>query len=200
MITRADKPKAYFSRLLDQPESEIDYSEIPPTTATDWRDAEVMLPVTADEFQGIKKLLSQSRKQHEIHPEEAAQAPVPIDQDGHIEQGTTLHGKTELFALLETWLVESSADTIGDVGTFGRRPWIFIDLGHGRRAVLNADTKRKAVEGYVCNARERGIDSPWWVLPNRRGPINKLVFREDQQLTPGWYCYLEPAEVSIGTL
>jgi hypothetical protein len=87
MATRADKPRAYFSRLLDQPEGEIDYSEIPPTTATDWRDAEVLLPVTAEEFQEIKKLLLHSRKRRETNPEEPAGDPIPLSSEGHSERG-----------------------------------------------------------------------------------------------------------------
>ena len=57
MSTRADKPKEYFARLLDTVEAEIDYSDIPPTTAADWKDAEILLPVTAEEFQMIKQFI-----------------------------------------------------------------------------------------------------------------------------------------------
>jgi rRNA maturation protein Rpf1 len=56
---------------------------------------------------------------------------------------------------------------------------------------LNVDTKRTAVEQYVEEAHARGsTDVAWLVVPNRRGRVNKLVFREDKAETPGWYCYL----------
>ena len=63
MSTRPDKPKEYFAKLLHMPEDKIDYSEIPPTSATDWEDAEVLLPVTAEEFRAIKCFIEGLRKQ-----------------------------------------------------------------------------------------------------------------------------------------
>ena len=63
MSTRPDKPKEYFAKLLDTPEAGIDYSEIPPTTPADWEDAEVLLPVTAEEFQAIKQFIHRRREQ-----------------------------------------------------------------------------------------------------------------------------------------
>ena len=63
MNTRTDKPKGYFARLFDTPEAEIDYSDIPPTTMADWKDAEILLPVTAEEFQSIKQFIRRRRQQ-----------------------------------------------------------------------------------------------------------------------------------------
>jgi hypothetical protein len=57
MSTRADKPREYFSKLLDTPEEEIDYQEIPRTAAVDWQDAEVLFPVTENEFRAIEKFI-----------------------------------------------------------------------------------------------------------------------------------------------
>jgi hypothetical protein len=62
MNTRPDKPKGYFSKLLDTPEDEIDYSEIPPTTKTDWENAEVLFPVTFEEFRAIKQFIRKRRE------------------------------------------------------------------------------------------------------------------------------------------
>ena len=55
MTSRPDRPREYFSRLLDVPDDQIDYSEIRATVATDWRDAEVLLPVMPEEFRAIKE-------------------------------------------------------------------------------------------------------------------------------------------------
>jgi hypothetical protein len=63
MNTRSDKPKEYFTLLLETSEEEIDYSEIPSTTAADWQDAEVLLPVTAEEFLAIKLFIRRRREQ-----------------------------------------------------------------------------------------------------------------------------------------
>jgi hypothetical protein len=112
-----------------------------------------------------------------------------FDANGHIENGTALVGKVELFRFLKNWLEATSAPTIGDIGTFGRSPCIFITLDKDLIAVLNADTKRAAVKLYVEDALARGADAAWSVISNRNGPLNKLVFREDGAATPGWYCY-----------
>jgi hypothetical protein len=62
MSTRPDKPLEYFSKLLDVPDDKIDYSEVPATTAADWQDAEVLLPVTPEEFRAIKQFLRSRRR------------------------------------------------------------------------------------------------------------------------------------------
>jgi hypothetical protein len=63
MSTRPDKPEEYFAKFLDTPEEEIDYSEIPPTTTADWEAAEVLLPVTVEEFRAIKQFVHRLREQ-----------------------------------------------------------------------------------------------------------------------------------------
>jgi hypothetical protein len=61
MTTREDKPREYFAKLLDIPEDEIDYSEVPGTATADWEEAEVLFPVTAEEFQAIKRFIRERR-------------------------------------------------------------------------------------------------------------------------------------------
>lgn len=112
-----------------------------------------------------------------------------LDAGGYIVNGTTVTGKVELLEVLKMWLKVSSTPTIGDIGSFGRRPCILISLDNDQTAVLNADTKRVAVKQYVEDALERGVDAVWLVVPNRNGRANKLVFREDGSKTRGWYCY-----------
>jgi hypothetical protein len=70
MSTRVDKPREYFSKLLDVPEAEINYREIPATTAADWDDAEVLLPVTQSEFRAIERFIWTHR------PEEMTPSPT----------------------------------------------------------------------------------------------------------------------------
>jgi hypothetical protein len=59
---RLDKPREYFAKPLGAPDDGIDYSEIPATTAADWQDAEVRLPVTAEEFRAIQEFLRIRRR------------------------------------------------------------------------------------------------------------------------------------------
>jgi hypothetical protein len=61
MTTRENKPKEYFAKLLDISEDEIDYSEAPRTSGADWDDAEVLLPVTAEEFRAVKHFIRERR-------------------------------------------------------------------------------------------------------------------------------------------
>jgi hypothetical protein len=84
----------------------------------------------------------------------------------------------------------SAAPTIGNVGTFGRKPCILIVLDGRLTAVLNSDTKRFAIEEFVKDASANGPDEPWSVVPNRLGRVNKIAFRADGTETPGSYCYL----------
>jgi hypothetical protein len=68
MFTRRDKPKEYFGKVLDVTDEEIDHSEVPPTTAADWQNAEVLLPVTAEEFQTIRRFVRRRREQSSPSP------------------------------------------------------------------------------------------------------------------------------------
>ncbi|HXC14522.1 MAG TPA: hypothetical protein VNV39_17010 [Stellaceae bacterium] len=63
MNSRPVKPKEYFTKLFDIPEGEIDYADSPPTTMAEWEDAEVLLPVTADEFRALKEFILNRRQQ-----------------------------------------------------------------------------------------------------------------------------------------
>jgi hypothetical protein len=123
---------------------------------------------------------------------------LPLDMDGHLSKGTTVRGKQELTALLGRWLSASAAATIGDVGTYGGSACVVIELG-GTTAVLNADTKRSAVEAYIEQVRLLGADMSWGVIANQKGRFNKVVFH-DGRATFGWYCYLTEPLDAPGTL
>ena len=119
--------------------------------------------------------------------------PAMSDGGGHLPQGLRLSGKRELRDTLRRWLSESSAETIGDVGNFGGRAWLAADI-NGCEVVLNADTKRAAVEWFV-DASASEPDRPWRVVANRRGRINKVLPDPKGAPLPGWYSYLtQPAD------
>jgi len=116
-----------------------------------------------------------------------------------IARGTRVRSKSELVSLLERWYRGTIETTIGKVGAFGRTRWIHIDLESGR-AVLNGDTTRDAVGDYLSDAAEHGAEAPWWIVRNRDGRINKVVFKADFGLAPGWYCYLSDERSEPGEL
>jgi hypothetical protein len=111
-----------------------------------------------------------------------------MDATGYLPDGLRVAGKAELVKLLRHWLSESLALTIGNVGAFGGRPWLLIDVG-GQRVALNANTKRAAVEAFVRES-SADPDRPWRVVANRQGRLNKVLPGPDPQPLPGWYAYL----------
>ena len=62
MSTRPDRPRDYFAKLLGQRDEDIDYSDVPATTRADWQHAEVLLPVTAEEFRAIREFVETRRR------------------------------------------------------------------------------------------------------------------------------------------
>jgi hypothetical protein len=111
---------------------------------------------------------------------------MDLDANGHIRQGAhrqqdrTRHGAATL------------ARTIRRAHTQRRRlirptAWLHIDLGP--YVVLNADTKRAAVEAFL---RDSG-DNPerrWRVIANAQGRINKVLPYLETDVAPGWYASL----------
>ena len=113
---------------------------------------------------------------------------VKLTPDGHLPRGLRVAGKRELVVVLRNWLRESQAVTVGDVGSFGGRPWLLIDIG-GHEVALNADTKRAAVEAFVRGSWP-DPERPWRVIANRRGQVNKVLTGPDPEPVPGWYAYV----------
>jgi hypothetical protein len=132
-------------------------------------------------------------------PDGTDPAEILVDEHGHLLPGLIVHSKHQLLRTLTRWLGKSSAATIGDVGVFGGRAYLRIDLD-GIEAVLNADTKRAAVTAYVRLARRDGPDAPWRVIANRRGVLNKVLPDAAIDALPGWYCYLTHPRTTPGPL
>lgn len=116
--------------------------------------------------------------------------PVPdsVSASEYLPRGLRVHGKRELAAVLAAWLECSGAATIGDVGSFGRVAWLRISVG-GTEVVLNADTKRPAVDAFV-RASATDPDRPWLVVASQRGHATKVLPGPDPVPVPGWYAYL----------
>lgn len=114
------------------------------------------------------------------------QSREEADMDTGIQEGTEVVGKAALADLLRTWLRTSNEPTLGDVAQYGGRPYVHVDLG-GVRVVLNADTKRAAVERYLAAVDARGTGLPWQVVQGRT-KTNKVVY-EGMESSAGWYAY-----------
>jgi hypothetical protein len=124
--------------------------------------------------------------------------PELLDADGYLRADLAIEGKTELARVLSRWLRESTAMTVGNVGRFGGRPWLRITVG-AHEVVVNADTKRAAVEQFVRDSNN-DPERDWQVNENRRGRINKVTPNADGPPLPGWYAYLSSPWTEQATL
>ena len=140
------------------------------------------------DFELIAEITGQSVERLALVVAHESPRSVPeLTVDGYLPEGLRVAGKAALVDLLRGWLSLSRAPTIGD-GSFGRRPWLFVDVD-GQAVVLNADTKRAAVETFV---RDNGPnpERPWRVIANCDGSINKVLPGPGRDPLPGWYAYL----------
>jgi hypothetical protein len=118
----------------------------------------------------------------------ASYGGADLDRRGHLPRGMRIAGKPNLVTTLADWLARSSAPTIGDVGAFGGRAWLYVDVD-GHEVALNADTKRAAVETFVHDGALEPARA-WSVVVNTRGRANKVLPNPAGDLLPGWYAYL----------
>jgi len=66
MSERPFKPKEYFEKLLTIPEQEIDYTESPSTKTADREGAEVLFPITPEEFRAFREFIRDRRDKVEM--------------------------------------------------------------------------------------------------------------------------------------
>ena len=67
-ISDDNQLKAFLDDLCAMPDSAVDYQNAPRTTAEDWADAEVLLPVTRDEFDAIQDFIAARRAERTAGP------------------------------------------------------------------------------------------------------------------------------------
>jgi hypothetical protein len=115
-----------------------------------------------------------------------------IAEDAAPALGGSIRSKMDLINHLQHWLQTSSNATVGDIGLYGGKPWITAKIS-GFDILVNADTKRAAVEELVAHAAAHGAEAPWHVIANQKGAINKVVFQTNARPTPGWFCYTKTA-------
>jgi hypothetical protein len=110
-----------------------------------------------------------------------------MDEHGMLAKGTHFGSRDELVSALERWFDGTDEETIGDAERFKRAPWINADSSAGLFD-LNADTSRRAVGRMLAFVRSHP-GSPWLVVENQRGRVNKVVF-DPNDSHEGWYAYL----------
>jgi hypothetical protein len=92
--------------------------------------------------------------------------------------------------LLREWLRRGDRDaTVGDIGNFGGRGWLFV-LHGGERFRLHADAHEFGVGEYLARL-DVEPDLGWHVVNNARGRANKVAFGARCDVIAGFYLYLE---------
>jgi hypothetical protein len=139
---------------------------------------------------GMREVLVEAINQYST----SASGEEPAVQQ--IDKGHVVRDKRELAELLREWFRKTNEPTIGDVGNYGGKAWIYVELP-GTTVVLNSDTKRAAVEAYLAAVGDQGPELPWRVVANQRGRVNKVLYG-DLDRAPGWFCYtLAPLDAPV---
>lgn len=115
------------------------------------------------------------------------------DAEASIPRGTRVQGKRAFARTLRRWLIDTREPTLGDVGAFGGKPWLRVEVG-GRGFHLNADTTRAGVARFL----EAGPEGGWQVVANRRGRVNKVVL-DDGEAISGFFFYADDDRWSVGS-
>ncbi len=107
-----------------------------------------------------------------------------------IGQGHVCEDRADFVELLRWWLETTEEDTVGDVGTFGGRPWVLVETG-SVRCHLNADTKRAGVRRLLELHQQHGPQLTWQVIANARGRVNRVAVGPDAEKVKGLYLYTD---------
>lgn len=107
-----------------------------------------------------------------------------------IEQGHVCEDEADFTELLRWWPETSEEETVGDVGSFGGKPWILVETG-SVRCHLNADTKRAGVRRFLELRQEHGAQMTWQVIANARGRVNRVAVGPDAEKVKGFYLYTD---------
>ncbi|EAR16473.1 hypothetical protein [Robiginitalea biformata] len=100
-----------------------------------------------------------------------------------------LESKELFYEILQEWAewndhLASENPKIGDVPT-GNTRLIHLDLNNSRY-YLNGDTNLSGVKEFL-----RNMDSPWKIIPNNRGRMNKVTNDKEGSGITGFFLYKE---------
>lgn len=107
-----------------------------------------------------------------------------------IERCHVCEDRADFVELLRWWLETTDEQTVGDVGTFGGKPWILVETG-SVRCHLNADTKRAGVRRFLELHQQHGPQVEWQVIANARGAVNRVAIGPEAEKVKGFYLYTD---------
>lgn len=107
-----------------------------------------------------------------------------------IEQGHVCEDQADFIELLRWRLEASQEETVGDVGSFGGKPWILVETG-SVRCHLNADTKRAGVRRFLELHQQHGPQMRWQVIANAKGKVNRVALGPHAEKVKGFYLYTD---------
>jgi hypothetical protein len=116
-----------------------------------------------------------------------------------IERGHVCEDRADFVELLRWWLETTDEQTVGDVGTFGGKPWVLVATG-SVRCHLNADTKRAGVRRFLELHQQHGPQVEWQVIANARSTVNRVAIGPDAEKVKGFYLYTDEELPSPATL
>ncbi|MGY1777769.1 hypothetical protein ACI8AV_18080 [Geodermatophilus sp. SYSU D00804] len=105
-----------------------------------------------------------------------------------IERGHVCEDRADFVELLRWWLETTEEETVGDVETFGGKPWVLVETGV-LRCHLNADTTRAGVRRFLDLHRPHEPQPTWQVIANARGTVNRVAIGPGAEKIKGLYLY-----------
>lgn len=94
--------------------------------------------------------------------------------------------KSEFHERLRDW--RGNDATVGPDGIQGRTAWICVH-DDSRKFVLNADTKRTAVECYLDIVTRHGDDLRWKIVLSQRGKKTAVAYGPEECRAKGFFLY-----------
>jgi hypothetical protein len=107
-----------------------------------------------------------------------------------IERGHVCEDRGDFVELLRWWLETTEEQTVGDVGTFGGKPWVHVRAGTVG-CHLNADTRRAGVRRFLELVAAHGPGLEWHAIANSRGKVNRVALGPDKEKVQYFYLYAD---------
>jgi len=107
-----------------------------------------------------------------------------------VPRGHQCTDEADFTELLRWWFETTDEATVGDVGTFGGKPWVHVVVGD-EPCHLNADTNRYGVRRYLDLVRAHPDGLPWSVIANTRGKVNRVALGPGREKVEYLYLYTD---------
>lgn len=96
--------------------------------------------------------------------------------------------KSEFHQRLRDWLDNTHESVIGPEGIRGQTGWVYVRDGSDV-FVLNADSRRKGVDGYLQMVSLHGNDLHWAITESQRGNMTAVVYGPEKLKQKWFYLY-----------